>query len=155
MTSLEQPVTPVPFQRDPLPENKTAAREWLYHAKRDLETVELLLDAEHYSDVIGSNLHNALSKIFNAILVYHGQSVSKTHRLDELRKTVRPYYAIDDFAIIELLECATECYESRFEACNEKPLDKECLDELHHLAAVLFTDISKLLGIQWRRHCRM
>ena len=59
------------YVRRDMSENTLVARSWLYQAKRDLETADLLWDAEHYCDIVGTNLHAALSKIFNAILVYH------------------------------------------------------------------------------------
>ena len=131
------------------------AREWLYEAKRDLETVELLLDADHYSDIIGSSLHAALSKIFSAVLVYHEGKAHKTHDLNTLREMIKPYFKIEDFTLIELLDDATMYYHGRFTIPDKKLLDKQMLDSVHRLTNILFSDISRLLDIRWRQFSRM
>jgi HEPN domain-containing protein len=145
---------------DPAPlavenQHQQSAREWLYNAKRDLETVELLLDAEHYHDIIGVHLHSALTKIFIAVLAFHEEDIHKTHELNELREMVRPYFALEDLTLVELLDQATGYYYGKFERCDSALLDRTLINTINRLANVLFEDISKLLGIKWRKLCGM
>lgn len=152
---LEEELMPVMRQKE-ADERKTMAREWLYEAKRDMETTELLMDASHYVDIIGSSLHSALSKIFMAVLVYHEGEVCKTHDLNLLREKIKPYFALEDFKLVELLEDATGYYHGRFQKPdNDKLRNFALIESTHHLTNILFADISRLLGIRWRRLCRM
>ena len=50
--------------------NKSYALEWFVIAQRNLETAQLLHQANHYTDVIAIDLHQALEKGLKAILCF-------------------------------------------------------------------------------------
>ena len=47
--------------------NKTYAKEWLTFAIKNLSTAKLLYDANHYEDIIGVEIQQALKKMLKAI----------------------------------------------------------------------------------------
>lgn len=47
--------------------NKSYALEWLNLSKRNLETAILLIDNNHYSDMIAIDLHQTIEKAFKVI----------------------------------------------------------------------------------------
>lgn len=64
--------------------NKIYAYEWLDLAAKNLETADLLFKENHYTDVIGIEIQQALEKVFKAVQAYQGISIDRTHDLVRL-----------------------------------------------------------------------
>ncbi len=50
--------------------NKIYAKEWLEIANHHLESVKILYEGTHYTDIIGIELHQAIEKTLKAIPAY-------------------------------------------------------------------------------------
>ena len=66
--------------------NRQAAIEWLNKAWHHLSSGKLLYEANHYTDVIGIDLHYAVEVILKAFLAYENR---KTHDLIEIANQIK------------------------------------------------------------------
>jgi HEPN domain-containing protein len=64
--------------------NKTAGFEWLEKGWHHLSTAKLLDQCNHYTDIIGVELHYSIEICLKAILAYDNQPIKKTHELYDL-----------------------------------------------------------------------
>ena len=69
--------------------NKQAAMEWLNKAWHHLSSGKLLYEADHYTDVIGVDLHYAVEVTLKSLIVYENKKVIKTHDLIEIAKHIK------------------------------------------------------------------
>lgn len=83
--------------------NKTYAAEWLEIAKRNLETAEVLLKQDHYTDIIAIEIHQSIEKTFKTVLAYNGIKIPKTHDLMQLFELCNKYIDVPDELIDDLL----------------------------------------------------
>ena len=58
--------------------NKQYALEWLELAKHNLEAADLLFNSEHYTDVIGIEIHQAIEKTIKAVYAYNNIKIPMT-----------------------------------------------------------------------------
>lgn len=63
--------------------NKAIAKKWLKQSKRDLEMAEKNIGISGF-DIAAFLLHQAVEKLFKAILALESEHVPKIHYLDEL-----------------------------------------------------------------------
>ncbi|NPA82029.1 MAG: HEPN domain-containing protein [Epsilonproteobacteria bacterium] len=68
--------------------NRTSAKEWLEKVYHDLSSAKILFDANHYTDVIGVDLHYAIEKALKSFLAYENKPIPKTHDLPKLYELV-------------------------------------------------------------------
>src|SRR3972149_2491396 len=61
--------------------NKQYAEEWLEIAYHHLESAKTLLEADHFTDIIGLELHQAIEKICKSVYAYEKKKIEKTHDL--------------------------------------------------------------------------
>lgn len=64
--------------------NETAAKEWLSKAWHHLSSARLLFNADHYTDIIGVELHYAIEITFKSFSAYENKKILRTHELFEL-----------------------------------------------------------------------
>ena len=64
--------------------NQKLALEWLVFAQRNLETAQLLIRENHYTDVIAFDIQQATEKALKAVYAYNNESVPRIHALDVL-----------------------------------------------------------------------
>ena len=86
--------------------NKTASLEWLIIAYHDLKSAQILYDANHYTDSIGSDLQQSLEKILKSILAFKNEKIPKTHDLYEVYDLLNDLFLEEDE--ITILYVATE-----------------------------------------------
>ena len=126
--------------------NKPYAIEWLSFAKRNLDTAKLLYDVNHYTDIIGSELQQALEKSLKAILAYKNIKIKKTHDLLEVYSYVDDMIQIDD---LHLLALATKYYtEERYPTSNFLLPPKEEIQEVLDFTCEVFDTVCTTLQIQ-------
>ncbi len=65
----------------------------MYH---DLSSAKILFDANHYTDVIGVDLHYAIEKALKSFLAYENKAIPKTHDLPRLYLMVKDYITFDE-----------------------------------------------------------
>lgn len=111
--------------------NKSYAGEWLALAGKNLETADLLIKENHYTDVIGIEIQQALEKTFKALQAYNNIPVEKTHDLVKLHNINREFIKITS-EDLELLEIITDYYLSnRYPGPNySMPSKQEIADSL-------------------------
>lgn len=83
--------------------NQTYALEWLEIAGRNLETADLLLGQDHYTDIIAIEIHQAIEKSFKTVLAFHGVKIPKTHDLMYLYELCNRHIDIPESFIDDLL----------------------------------------------------
>ena len=126
--------------------NKTASLEWITIAFHDLKSAQILYEANHYTDSIGSDLQQSIEKLLKSILASKNNKIPKTHDLYEV------YDLIDEINLLEselkLLDKATlylkEDRYSNPEYCL--PPRKE-IKEVLYFTEKLFENVCKILDI--------
>ena len=88
--------------------NKAYAKEWISFAKKNLDTAIKLYEVNHYTDIIGVELQQALEKTLKALYAYYDKKIKKTHKLLELIVELEQLSFSDEEII--LLERATNYY---------------------------------------------
>jgi len=83
--------------------NQTYALEWLKIAGRNLETAEILLKQDHYTDIIAIEIHQTIEKSFKAVLAFYGAKIPKTHNLMHLFELCNNHIEIQESFIDDLL----------------------------------------------------
>lgn len=84
--------------------------EWLEFARKNLDTAQLLLEANHYEDIIGVELQQAIEKLFKAFLAYNNVKIPKEHDLVKIYYLIEKDIAPLDEDEIVLLRLATDYY---------------------------------------------
>ncbi|WOE69064.1 HEPN domain-containing protein [Hydrogenimonas thermophila] len=126
--------------------NRVYAKEWLQFCIKNLDTARLLFEANHYEDIIGVELQQALEKMLKSILAYHNRAIPKTHKLLEI------VAYIDEIEFnaneIRLLETATNYYRvDRYPNPNYFLPSREEIKEVLDFAEKLFNDVCQILNI--------
>jgi HEPN domain-containing protein len=126
--------------------DKNVAMDWLTIASHDLKSAQILFEADHYTDSIGTDLQQAIEKILKSILAFNKQKVPKTHDLYQL-------YDLLDYLVLEENEIdylyrATEYYkEDRYPNPNYCLPAREEIKEIMVFTEVLFLKVCDLLEI--------
>jgi HEPN domain-containing protein len=127
--------------------NKTAATEWLVKGWHHLSTAHILYQCNHYTDIIGVELHYSIEIFFKSILAYDNKQIKKTHELYDLYITVNDLVNLNDDEIALLLIATKyhilEAYPSPHKNLPSKDEIKKVLD----LADWLFNHICKVVDI--------
>lgn len=89
--------------------NKSYAKEWLFFAKRNLDTALLLYRERHYEDIIGVELQQTLEKTLKAILVWDNKKIQKEHDLVKIYFLAEECIPLNDEEITKL-RIATNYY---------------------------------------------
>ncbi|MEA3352466.1 MAG: HEPN domain-containing protein [Campylobacterota bacterium] len=127
--------------------NKTYAKEWLTFAIKNLNTAILLHDANHYEDIIGVELQQALEKTFKSILANENIKIPKDHDLVKLYFMVEKNINIEEDEII-FLRLATDYYkEDRYPNPNYSLPSKGEIKEVLSFTQNFFDKVCRLLDI--------
>ena len=126
-------------------QNRAYAKEWLQFANKNLHTAKLLYDVNHYEDIIGIELQQALEKILKSLLAYENKKILKTHKLVELLEYI-------DIEMDEqekfLLEIATDYYKTdRYPNPNYSLPPKEEIKEILDFSQDLFDKVCNILNV--------
>lgn len=96
--------------------NKEQAGAWFERGAHDIETAQLLLDKQGYTDIIAFHIHQAMEKYLKGYLVYSGRKPHDTH---ELKLLIKEAATLDQALAkhVEFCDRATgyyvqECYPS-------------------------------------------
>ena len=119
--------------------NKPYALEWVEFARKNLETAQVLLEVDHYADIIGIELQQSIEKLFKAFLAYSNVKIPKEHDL------VKLYYLIEkditplSESEIVLLRIATDYYkEDRYPNPHYTLPTREEVEEIFRFTYSLF-----------------
>ena len=127
--------------------NKTASIEWLIIAYHDLKSAQILYEADHYTDSIGSDLQQSIEKTLKSMLAFNNFKIPKTHDLYEI------YDLFDDFTLEEneilILYTATEYLkEDRYPNPNYCLPEKEEIKEVLDFTQSLLESVCTVLNIE-------
>ena len=64
--------------------NKKHAKEWLEKARHNLKAAEILFKANHYTDVIGIELHQAIEKTLKALPAFSNKKIEPKNTNNEI-----------------------------------------------------------------------
>ena len=127
--------------------NKAYAKEWLSFAIKNLNTAKLLYKANHYEDIIGIELEQALEKTLKAIIANQNIKIPKDHDLVKIYFMIEEFLELDSEEII-LLKKATNYYkEDRYPNPNYFLPSKEEIKEVLDFAQELFDKVCDIVGI--------
>ena len=128
--------------------NKTYALEWLEFAKKNLDTAKLLLEANHFEDIIGIELQQTIEKLFKAFLAYSNAKIPKEHDLVKIyfliEKDITP---IEDHEVV-LLRVATDYYqEDRYSNPQYMLPTREEVEKVFEFTLSLFERVLREMDI--------
>ena len=127
--------------------NKIYAKEWLTFAIKNLNTAILLFNVNHYEDIIGIELQQALEKTLKAIFANNNIKIPKEHDLVKLYFIVEDYIHIEENEIV-YLRLATNYYkEDKYPNPNYYLPSREEIKEVLDFAEKLFDKVCKILDI--------
>ncbi len=127
--------------------NKPYAKEWLSFAIKNLDTAKLLYEVNHYEDIIGIELQQALKKMLKAILANENLKIPKDHDLVKIYFMVEKYIQIEKDEII-LLRKATDYFkEDRYPNPNYFLPPREEIKEVLDFTLGLFERVCGILKI--------
>ncbi len=125
--------------------NENYAKEWLCFAFKNLSTAELLYEANHYEDIIGIELQQALEKTFKSLFAYDNQKIPKNHKLVELLEYIN--LDVTDKEKF-LLEIATDYYKvDRYPNPNYCLPPRKEIKEVLNFTQKIFDKVCDILGI--------
>ncbi len=127
--------------------NRTYAKEWLEFAMRNLKTARLLYEADHYEDIIGIELQQALEKALKSIMANENIKIPKDHDLVKIYFIVEQFINISDDEIV-LLKKATNYYkEDRYPNPNYCLPSRDEIKEILNFTEELFDKVCDILDI--------
>jgi len=91
------------------------ALEWFERGEHEIETAQLLYEAQGYTDAIAYHVQQAIEKYLKGYLILNGEKPPRTHDLGALLNLVSRFRPDLYAPFIELCEKATRYYiESRY-----------------------------------------
>lgn len=88
--------------------NKVYAHEWIELAQHNLQGAEILFAADHFTDVIGCEIQQAIEKLIKSLFAFRNLKILKSHNLTELITNQNDLELSEEE--LSLLECATQYY---------------------------------------------
>jgi len=127
--------------------NKTLAEEWLVKAYHNLSSAQILYAANHYTDIIGLELQQAIEKSLKSFLAYNNNQIKKTHDLIDVCELVTGYIQFEEFEI-DLLDIATNYYtQNRYPTPHPALPPRKEIKEVLDFAEDLFEKVCRILDI--------
>jgi len=127
--------------------NRTAGIEWLEKGWHHLSTAHILDKCNHYTDIIGVELHYSIEIFLKSILAYNNLQIKKTHELYDLYIMVNKHINLTDDEITLLLIATKyhilEAYPNRNRILPPRDEIKQILDFTNNL----FEDVCTLINI--------
>ena len=125
--------------------NKKHAKEWLEKAQHNLQAAKILFDADHFTDVIGIELHQAIEKILKAIPAYYNNKINRIHDLALLLKESEKFVDIKP-SYFNLCEIATDYYSTeRYPLFQHNLPPKEEIKKVMNMANDLYIAVVNLI----------
>jgi len=125
--------------------NKIYAKEWIEFAYKNLATAKKLYEVDHYTDIIGIELQQALEKILKSLLAFENKKIPRSHKLIEIVELINIDFNEDEKL---LLEIATSYYKvDRYPNPNYFLPSKDEIKEVLDFTEELFDRVCKTLNI--------
>lgn len=127
--------------------NKPYAVEWLFFAKRNIDTAVLLYNASHYEDIIGIELQQALEKVLKSVLAFQNLKIPKEHDLVKIYFLIEPFIVLQEQDVVRL-RMATDYYkEDRYPNPYYQLPSREEIKDMLDFTTVFFDTVCDKLGI--------
>ena len=125
--------------------NKVYAKEWIEFAYKNLITANKLYEIDHFTDIIGIELQQALEKLLKALLAFENKKIPKSHKLIEVFELANINMAEEEKF---LLEIATSYYKvDRYPNPNYFLPPQEEIKEVLDFTEELFDKVCGILEI--------
>jgi len=126
--------------------NRVYAKEWIEFANKNLITAKKLYEIDHFTDIIGVELQQALEKLLKSLLAFENKKIPKSHKLVEIVE-------LTNIELTEkekfLLEIATSYYKvDRYPNPNYFSPSKDEIEKVLKFTEGLFEKICKSLEIK-------
>jgi len=127
--------------------NKTASLEWLRIAFHDLKSAQILYNADHYTDSIGSDLQQSIEKILKSLIAFENKKIPKSHNLLEIYDYINDNITISEHEIVFLARATTYLKEDRYPNPNYCLPAREEIKEVLDFTEELFEKVCSVLEI--------
>ena len=131
--------------------NSTYANEWIEKACHNLQAAKFLYENNFYEDVIGVELHNALEKLFKAVVAYKNQKIVKTHDLLALYSFIQKEVGELDLSLLERENSYFK--EGRYPNIEYELPKKEEIEAILFMSEMLFEKVCHSLELDCK-DCR-
>lgn len=126
--------------------NKVIALEWLSLAEKHLEAARILMEANHFTDVIGLELHQSLEKMLKSIHAYNNQRIEKTHDLVLLLGPLKNMIQINEHWL-DLCDAVSEYYrENRYPGPVYEMPSRAEIQEVYEMATEWLCTIKTIIS---------
>lgn len=127
--------------------NDPAAKEWLTKAWHHLSTANILYNIEHYTDIVGVEVHYSLEITLKSLLMYENKPLKKTHELYEIYTMVKHLISLENDEI-KILVLTTEYHIlEAYPSPHRKLPPREEIRYVLDFANTLFERVCTLLNI--------
>ena len=123
--------------------NQKLALEWLVFARRNLETAQLLIRENHYTDVIAFDIQQATEKALKAVYVYNNESVPRIHALDVLFNYANTNIQFKNIDIKQLLTINDYYIAERYPGPRFSMPEMDEISESMNIAQTILDQVSK------------
>lgn len=127
--------------------NKQAAIEWLNKAWHHFSSGKLLYEANHYTDVIGIDLHYAVEVTLKAFLAYENRKIIKTHDLNEITNHIDNWIDFTQDEKELMVTISTYHIRGSYPPKDRKMPSRDELKVVIEFAEKLFNRVCKILDI--------
>jgi HEPN domain-containing protein len=123
--------------------NPKLALEWLVFAQRNLETAQLLMRENHYTDVIAFDIQQATEKALKAVYAFNNESVPRIHALDVLFNYANTNIQFKNIDIKQLLTINDYYISERYPGPKFSMPDMDEISESLNLAQTILDQVNK------------
>jgi HEPN domain-containing protein len=123
--------------------NQKLALEWLVFARRNLETAQLLIRENHYTDVIAFDIQQATEKALKAVYAYNNESVPRIHALDVLFNYANTNIQFKNIDIKQLLTINDYYIAERYPGPRFSMPEMDEISESMKIAQTILDQVSK------------
>jgi HEPN domain-containing protein len=123
--------------------NPKLALEWLVFAQRNLETAQLLMRENHYTDVIAFDIQQATEKALKAVYAFNNESVPRIHALDVLFNYANTNIQFKNIDIKQLLPINDYYISERYPGPKFSMPDMDEISESLNLAQTILDQVNK------------
>jgi len=127
--------------------NRQAAIEWLNKAWHHFSSGKLLYEANHYTDVIGIDLHYAVEVTLKAFLAYENKKIIKTHDLNEIANHIDSWIDFTQDEKELMVTISTYHIRGSYPPKDRKMPSRDELKVVIEFAEKLFSRVCKILDI--------
>jgi HEPN domain-containing protein len=128
--------------------NKTSAIEWLSIASHDLGSAKILINANHFTDSIGSDLQQGIEKTLKYILAAYNKKIPRVHDLSKVYFLLNGFIQLSEEEM-DLLDIATDYYrDDKYPSPIYQLPTMEEIKEVYEFAMRLFNEVLEKLNIK-------